>query len=76
MIRGKENGSKRKLSQQPTDSHFIIGASEIQRASRELENKNRLITSLEIKTVTKKIFQKAQGQMSSHANSTKILEES
>lgn len=42
MIRGKENGSKRKLSQQPTDSHFIIGASEIQRASRELENKNRL----------------------------------
>lgn len=42
MIRGKENGSKRKLSQQPRDSHFIIGASEIQRTSSELQNKNRL----------------------------------
>lgn len=40
MIRGKENGSKRKLSQQPRDSYFIIGVSEIPRTSSELENKN------------------------------------
>ena len=40
MIRGKENGSKRKLSQQPRDSDFIIGVSEIPRTSSELENKN------------------------------------
>ena len=41
----------------------------------EMENLNRLITSMEIKTVTK-IFQqtKAQDQMTSQVNSTKNLE--
>ena len=43
----------------------------------EMENLNRLITSMEIKTVTK-IFQqtKAQDQMTSQVNSTKNLEKS
>ena len=42
----------------------------------EIGNLNRLITSTEIETVIKKIFQqtKAQGQMASQANSTKNLE--
>ena len=41
----------------------------------EIENLNRLITSMEIETVTK-IFQqtKAQDQMTSQVNSTKNLE--
>ena len=43
----------------------------------EMENLNRLITSMEIQTVTK-IFQqtKAQDQMTSQVNSTKNLEKS
>ena len=44
----------------------------------ETENLNRPITSMEIETVIKKIFQqtKAQDQMASQVNSTKNLEKS
>ena len=44
----------------------------------EIENLNRPITCTEIKTVIKKIFQqtKAQDQIASELNSTKILEKS
>ena len=44
----------------------------------EIENLNRPITSTEIETVIKKIFQqtKAQDQMASQVNSTKNLEKS
>ena len=44
----------------------------------EIENLNRPITSMEIETAIKKIFQqtKAQDQMASQVNSTKNLEQS
>ena len=44
----------------------------------EIENLNRPITSMEIETAIKKIFQqtKAQDQMASQVNSTKNLEKS
>ena len=44
----------------------------------EIENLNRPIANIEIKTVIKKIFQqtKAQDQMASQVNSTKNLEKS
>ena len=40
----------------------------------EIENLNRSITSTEIKTVIKNLPTKAQDQMPSQVNSTKILE--
>ena len=44
----------------------------------EIENLNRPITSMDIETVIKKIFQqpKAQDQMASQENSTQILKKS
>ena len=44
----------------------------------KIENLNRPIANIEIKTVIKKIFQqtKAQDQMASRVNFTKILEKS
>ena len=44
----------------------------------KIENLNRPIANIEIKTVIKKIFQqtKAQDQMASQVNSTKNLEQS
>ena len=47
-------------------------------SQEEIDNLNRSITSMEIETVIKKIFQqtKAQVQMASHLNSTKNFEKS
>ena len=47
-------------------------------SQEEIENLNRPITSMDIETVIKKIFQqpKAQDQMASQENSTQILKKS